>query len=136
MPKSYVEKSICKILRFIWFDHPSDRSEIPNTHKFALFLVVWKRLSKSEMASYKPDGFVTFDEQLFPGQDRCSFSQFTLSKPDKYGQKYWLVVDVDSKYVVSGFPYIGKEVFRGTDRRVSDKVVMKLLQPYLPKEEM
>ena len=73
---------------------------------------------------------------FFPSQDRCSFSQFTLSKPDKYGQKYWLVVDVDSKYVVSGFPYIGKEVFRGTDKRVSDKVVKKLLQPYLPKEEM
>ena len=55
------------------------------------------------------------------------------SKPDKYGQKYWLVVDKDSKYVANGFPYIGKDELRSTNERVSDHVVMKLAEPYLKK---
>ena len=55
------------------------------------------------------------------------------SKHDKYGQKYWLVVDKDSKYVVNRFPYIGKDETRFRDERVSDQVVMWLLKPYLNK---
>ena len=55
------------------------------------------------------------------------------SKPNKYGQKYWLVIDKDSKYsyVANGFPYIGKDELRSTNERVSDHVVMKLAEPYL-----
>ena len=55
------------------------------------------------------------------------------SKPDKYGQKYWLIVDKDSKYVANGFPYIGKDELRSTNERVSDHIVMKLAEPYLKK---
>ena len=54
-------------------------------------------------------------------------------KPDKYGQKYWLAVDKDSKYVVNGFPYVGRDETRSRDERVSDQVVMRLLKPYLNK---
>ena len=52
------------------------------------------------------------------------------SKPDKYGQKYWLVVDKDSKYVANGFPYIEKDKLRSTNERVSDHAVMNLAEPY------
>ena len=55
------------------------------------------------------------------------------SKPDKYGQKYWLAVDKDSKYVVNAFPYVGRDETRSRDERVSDQVVMRLLKPYLNK---
>ena len=55
------------------------------------------------------------------------------SKPDKYGPKYWLVVDKDSKYVVNGFSYVGRDETRFRDKRVSDQVVMRLLKPYLNK---
>ena len=55
------------------------------------------------------------------------------SKPDKYGQKYWLAVDQDSKYVANDFPYVGKDESRSTDERVSDHVVMKLAETYLKK---
>lgn len=44
------------------------------------------------------------------------------SKPDKYGQKFWMAVDKDSKYIVNVFPYLGK-----------DYIVKKLMQPYLKK---
>ena len=55
------------------------------------------------------------------------------SKSDKYEQKYWLAVDKDGKYVVNGFPYVGKDETRSRDKRVSDQVVMRLLKPYLKK---
>ena len=55
------------------------------------------------------------------------------SKPDKYGQKYWLAVDKDSKYVVNGIPYVGRDETRSRDERVSDQVVMRLMKPYLNK---
>ena len=30
------------------------------------------------------------------------------NKPNKFGIKFWLASDVNSKYVVNGFPYLGK----------------------------
>ena len=73
------------------------------------------------------------DEQLFPSKCRCPFTQFMASKPDKYGQKYWLAVNKDCKYVVNGFPYVGRDETRSRDERVSDQVIMRLLKPYLKK---
>ena len=55
------------------------------------------------------------------------------SKPDKYEQKYWLAVDKECKYVVNGFPYVGRDEIRSRDERVFDQVVMRLLKPYLNK---
>lgn len=53
------------------------------------------------------------------------------SKPDKYGQKFWLAVDKDS--IVNAFPYLGKDDVRSNDERLGDYVVKKLMQPYLKK---
>ena len=72
--------------------------------------------------------------RFFQVKHGASFTQFMASKPDKYGQKYWLTVDKDSKYVANSFPYVGKDESRSTDERVSDHVVMKLAEPYLKKE--
>ena len=52
------------------------------------------------------------------------------SKPDKYGQKYWMAVDVDSKYVVNIFSYLGKNNERPAEERFGDFVVLKLVDPY------
>ena len=51
----------------------------------------------------------------------------------KNGQKYWLAVDKESKYVVNGFRYGGRGETHSRDERVSDQVVMLLLKPYLNK---
>ena len=83
---------------------------------------------------YNPGGFITVDEQFFPSKARCPFTQLEPSKPDKYGPKYWLAANVHTKYVVNGCSHIGKDESRGTDKRVSDQIVIKLLQPYLAKE--
>ena len=55
------------------------------------------------------------------------------SKPDKFRQKYWLAVDEESKYVINGFSYVGKDEMRSSTERVSDRVVIQLMRPYLCK---
>ena len=94
-----------EILRFLRFDKKLSRSERLQIDKFALFSMVWNRLVENSIACYKPGAFLMVDEQLFPSKARCAFTQFMASKPEKYGQKYWLAIDKDSKY--SRFRLIG-----------------------------
>lgn len=61
------------------------------------------------------------------------FTQFIASKPDKYGQRYWLVVDKHSKYFIKGFCYTGKDECRPLEQRVSEHVAMKLMISFLNK---
>jgi len=55
------------------------------------------------------------------------------SKPDKYGQKYWLQVDKQVMYVVNEFRYVGKDETHSKDKRVSDQLIVLLLKIYLNK---
>ena len=95
--------------------------------------MLWNRFIDNCILCYASGAFITVDEQFFPSKCRCPFTRFMASKHDKYGQKYWLVVDKDSKYVVNRFPYVGRDETRFRDERVSDQVVMRLLKPYLNK---
>jgi len=122
-----------EITRFIRFDVKSTRSTRLQTDKFALFSDVWNRFIENCQAAYIPGAFITVDEQLFPSKTRCPFTQFMPAKPDKYGQKYWLAVDVEANYLVNGFPYLGKNDERGSNERLSDFVVMRLMQPFFGK---
>lgn len=36
------------------------------------------------------------------------FKQYLPNKPDKFGIKFWLASDVQTKYVVNEFSYLGK----------------------------
>jgi hypothetical protein len=56
-----------------------------------------------------------------------------LSKPDKYGQKLWLAVDVDTKYLLKVMPYLGKDNTRPGRQSLSEHVVMQLMEPFLNK---
>ena len=123
--KTISRNRFSKILRFLRFGTKLDRSQRLKTDRFALFLVVWNRFIDNCISCYTPGAFVTVDEQLFPCKCRCPFTQFVASKPAKYGQKYWLAVDKDSKYVVSWFPYVGRDETRSKDQRISDRVVMQ-----------
>jgi len=73
------------------------------------------------------------DEQLFHTKCKCPFTQCIASKPENYGQKYWLTVDNESTYVVNGFRYGGRDETHSRDEPVSDQVAMLLLKPYLNK---
>ena len=56
-----------------------------------------------------------------------------VSKTDKFWKKYWLSEDKESKYMINGLPYVGKDELRSANDRVSDRVVMQLMRPYLCK---
>ena len=119
--KAISRNRFSEILRFLRFDTKSDCSQRLKTDRFALFLMVWNRFIDNCISWYTPGAFITVDEQLFPSKCRCPFTQFMASKPDKYRQKYWLAVDKESKYVVNGFPYVGRDETRSRDECVSDR---------------
>ena len=131
-------KPLCPETYFVKFSGSfvlkSNRSHRLQTNKFALFSEVWTHFTDNCCALYKPGAFITVDEQqLFPSKARCPFSQYMASKPDKFGQKYWLAEDKESKYVINGFPYLGKDEMRASTECISDRVVMQLMRPYLSK---
>ena len=42
-----------------------------------------------------------------PLKSRCSFVTFMPNKPDKYGVKFWVLADVETKYVSNIDVYLG-----------------------------
>ena len=52
------------------------------------------------------------------------------NKPDKFGIKFWLISDVSTKYIINGFPNLGKEESRGASTPLGEFVVLKLLEPF------
>ncbi|XP_033319032.1 uncharacterized protein LOC117216437 [Bombus bifarius] len=97
-----------EILKFIRFDKKDDRSQRLKNDKFALISTVWDKFIENSQNCYKPGANITIDKQLFPTKVRCRFTQYLPNKPDKFGIKFWLASDVQTKYVVNGFPYLGK----------------------------
>jgi hypothetical protein len=55
------------------------------------------------------------------------------NKPDKYGIKFWMLVDNDTKYLCNAFPYLEKDELRSANESLSESVVMRLMSPYLNK---
>ena len=52
---------------------------------------------------------LTMDEQLMPLKSRCSFVSFMPNKPDKYGVKFWVLTNVETKYVSNIDVYLGAQ---------------------------
>lgn len=122
-----------EILRFIRFDKRNERSQRLQTDKFALVSTVWDKFIENSQNAFKPGAFITVDEQLFPTKARCRFTQYMPNKPDKFGIKFWLASDVETKYVINGFPYLGKDEKRNSSTPLSEFVVTRLLEPYIMK---
>ena len=51
----------------------------------------------------------------------------------KIGIKFWIAVDVETKYLFNGFLYVGKDESRSDDVSVPTDVVMKLMMPLFKK---
>lgn len=120
-----------EIMRFIRFDRKSERSQRLQTDKFALISKVWNAFIENSQNCYKPGANITVDEQLFATKSRCRFTQYMPNKPDKFGIKFWLASDVESKYIVNGFPYLGKDETRPSAIPLSEFVVLKLTEPFI-----
>lgn len=70
------------------------------------------------------------DEQLFPTIARSRFTQYMPNKPHKFGITFWLEVDVQTKYILNGIPYMGKDETR-CSKSLGEFVTLKLAEPYL-----
>lgn len=122
-----------EIMRYLRFDRKETRRCRLTTDKFALMTEVWQKFTQNCIACYRPGPDITVDEQLFPTKARCRFTQYMPNKPDKFGIKFWLAVDVDSKYMLNGFPYLGKDDSRPATQCLGESVVLKLVDPFVGK---
>jgi hypothetical protein len=122
-----------EIMKFLRFDVKSTRSARLQSDKFALASEPWNRFITNSQMCYTAGENLTIDEQLFPTKTRCRFTQYMANKPDKFGIKFWLLVDVDAKYLLNGFPYLGKDDVRPPGQSLSEIVVLRLVEPYLQK---
>ncbi|GFT69698.1 HTH La-type RNA-binding domain-containing protein [Trichonephila clavipes] len=84
------------------------RFECLQTDNLCFISEVWKIFIENSIICSKLGPYITIDKKLFPSKARCRFTQYMLSKPDKFGIKFWLVAGINIKYVLNGFPYLGK----------------------------
>ena len=120
------------ILRYIRFDSKSTRGQRILKDKFALFSETWYAFIENSQKMYKPAQFLTVDEQLLSSKTRCKFTQYMPKKPDKFGIKFWILACLATKYILNGFPYLGKELTKPLPKGVlqGEYVVQALLEPY------
>ena len=115
-----MSKNHClKIMRFLRFDLRSKKSARWQTDKFALISDIWNRSVHNSISCYQPGKNITIYEKLFPTKSRCKFIQYMPNKPDKFGMKFWLAVDAESKYIRNAIPYLGKDELRPSTQKLS-----------------
>lgn len=118
-----------QLIRFIRFDDKTTRTQRLVSDKFAITSDTWGQFIENSQECFNPGAVIAIDEQLFPTKTRCRFLQYMRNKPDKWGIKFWLAADVDTKYLVNGFPYLGRDEARTSG--LGKHVVLKLVEPYL-----
>ena len=121
------------IMRYLRFDLKSERKTNLKHDKFCLTSFIWIPLVENCQKACISNVFITVDEQLLPCKARCKFIQFMANKPDKFGLKFWMTVDVESKYFCNGLAYLGKNEARSNDVSVPTDVVLKLMDPLFKK---
>ncbi|KAJ8417550.1 hypothetical protein AAFF_G00223930, partial [Aldrovandia affinis] len=135
-PQAMARNHFREIMGYLRFDDKGTRGTRMETDKFAMTSEVWNAFVQNCIACYKPGENITVDEQLYPTKARCHFThyrKYLSSKPDKFGIKLWLAVDVETKYMVNGFPFLGKDESQQSGEQWSENVVLKLVEPYLNK---
>lgn len=118
-----------QILKFLRFDLKTERRHRLATDKFCMASQLWEPFIENCSKAYIPSQNLTVDEQLLPCKARCKFIQYMANKPDKFGLKFWLIVDVTSKYLCNGFPYLGKDETRDVSNSLPTAVVLQLVEP-------
>ena len=88
---------------------------------------LWNPFIESCQKAFRPDAIITVDEQLLPCKAQCKFIQYIANKPYKFGIKFWMAVDVQTKYLFNDFPHVGKDESRTGDVTMPNDVVIKLM---------
>uniref|UniRef100_A0A3B3DUE4 PiggyBac transposable element-derived protein domain-containing protein n=1 Tax=Oryzias melastigma TaxID=30732 RepID=A0A3B3DUE4_ORYME len=120
-----------ELMRYLRFDIKDTRLERLQADKFAAISDIWGCFVQNCVQSYDPGNHITVDEQLFPTKVRCPFLQYIASKPDKFGIKFWIAADLNTKYMCNAIPYLGKDPNRDIGERLADNVVTRLMEPFL-----
>ena len=116
-----------EVKRFIRFDNKDRRRQRLIDDKFVHIREPLEKFVANCMSNYTPDWSLTIDEQLFSMKNRCPFIVFMPNKPDKFGIKFWVLAEVESKYVCNLLPYLDafeKEQCNG--RLLAEDVLMRL----------
>ena len=84
-----------EIIKYFTFDLKTERRRILETDKFCLASLLRNPFIEK---AYNSNVNITIDEQLLPRRARCKFIQHMANKLDKFDTKFWMAVDVESKY--------------------------------------
>ena len=117
-------------MKFLRYDYKQIQSHRLATDKLALISTVWHTVVGNCLRHYRPGTNITVDEQLFPTKARCRFTQYMPNKSDKFGIKFWMAADVDTKYILHSIPYLGKDDSRPAGVKLGEHVVLQLIEPY------
>ena len=99
-----------KILKYLRFDDKPNRVRSgPGIDMFAPIRKGFQNFTNQCQKKYTRTFSLTVDEQLMPLKSRCSFMTFMPNKPDKYGDKFWVLTDVETKYVSNIDVYLGDQ---------------------------
>ena len=131
--KSMSRDRYAKIMKHLRFDDFQKRRKRRETNMFCLISEVWNSFIENCKKYYVPNFDLTIDEQLFPCKTRCPFIQFMVNKPDKFGKKFWLLADAQTKYLCGEKPYLGKDPIRSRCTDLLGDVCLNLLQPCFEK---
>lgn len=71
-----------------------------------------------------------------PSKTFCCFLQYTATKPDKFGITLCVACDLKSKYIDSVLPYLGTDPSCPSGGRLSENVVMRLMDPLWTRAEL
>lgn len=120
-----------EIMRYLCVSKNSEKQAGLCTDKFAPFSDVWSGFVDNCTACYKPGAHISVGEQLLPTRAQCSFAQYLFNKHSKFGIRFWLAVDVDSKYLLNGLPHLWKCEARSANQRLGERAALTLLESYV-----
>ncbi|CAF1227272.1 unnamed protein product [Rotaria sordida] len=115
------------LFQFIRFD---DRETRDKSDRLGLIRYIFELFVKQLPKHFVPCENLTVDEQLVPLRGRCCLVQYIPNKPAKYGLKFWVLSDVDGRYVLSIDLFIGKKGNQ-IQKNVAANVVLNLVD-HLP----
>ena len=117
-------------MRFLRFDYKQIRSYRLATDKLALISTIWHTFVGNCFKHYRPGTNITVDEQFSSTKAQCRFTQYMPNMPDKFGEKFRMVANVKTKYMIHSFPYMGKDDSRPAVVTLSKHSVSRLTELY------
>ena len=79
---------------------------------------------------YNPSDTLTVDEQLVGYRGRIPGRTYMLSKPRKYGVKFFWICESNNGFALNGIIYTGRDEERGTHHHLSRDIVLQLTEPF------